>query len=465
MQIVEISVTNLFGIFNHKLNLKIKEGVTIVLGPNGFGKTTMLKMLQAVFNINFKYFSDVHFSEFCIIFESGTKLIVSKSEYSKEEQIEKLVDPAHKQNIFTKKIISLDIRLVEQNDVSCNFILNYPDYNEMVRAIKPQQMGRLLPELFRLGPNMWRNRVTREVLSLEDVFKVYKNELKKRVFNEFEAEEQIDSSLLEFLHNIRVHYIDTKRLNNVPVDLNEDYGENLYSFISTVDLYSENIKSIISDSINEQNKITQNLDRSYPLRLIDKLNEYRYTEEELIKLQKQVETKRNRLINAGLYEDFETDGQALLPKQTDDIVRTVLAVHAQDELEKLQVLDDLLSKIEILRDIINDRFLYKTLIIDKSEGFLFRGASENFISPSDLSSGEQHELVLFYELLFRVQKNSFVLIDEPELSLHVAWQRKFIDDIKRIAKINGFHAVIATHSPSIIDDQWDLAVELVGEDL
>jgi len=41
---------------------------------------------------------------------------------------------------------------------------------------------------------------------------------------------------------------------------------------------------------------------------------------------------------------------------------------------------------------------------------------------TDLSSGEQQEVVMLYELLFCVQPGTLVLIDEPELSLHVVWQ-------------------------------------------
>ena len=55
-----------------------------------------------------------------------------------------------------------------------------------------------------------------------------------------------------------------------------------------------------------------------------------------------------------------------------------------------------------------------------------------------LSSGEQHELVALYDLLFRVPNNAFILIDEPELSLHVAWQEEFLRDLQEIAKLSEF---------------------------
>jgi predicted ATP-binding protein involved in virulence len=89
-------------------------------------------------------------------------------------------------------------------------------------------------------------------------------------------------------------------------------------------------------------------------------------------------------------------------------------------------------------------------------------ATGETLSPTDLSSGEQHELVLLYELLFKVQKNSLVLIDEPELSLHVGWQAQFLKDLQDITKLADLDILMATHSPDIIQDRWDLTVELKG---
>ena len=85
------------------------------------------------------------------------------------------------------------------------------------------------------------------------------------------------------------------------------------------------------------------------------------------------------------------------------------------------------------------------------------------LNPSHLSSGEQHMLVLFSELLFRVESNSLVMIDEPEISLHVTWQKQFLRDLQQVTELASFDVLIATHSPQIVHDRWDdLTVELQG---
>ena len=65
-----------------------------------------------------------------------------------------------------------------------------------------------------------------------------------------------------------------------------------------------------------------------------------------------------------------------------------------------------------------------------------------------------------FDLLFNVPKGALVLIDEPEISLHVVWQLAFIPDVQRIASLSGFRFIVATHSPQIINDAWARAVRL-----
>jgi predicted ATP-dependent endonuclease of OLD family len=62
--------------------------------------------------------------------------------------------------------------------------------------------------------------------------------------------------------------------------------------------------------------------------------------------------------------------------------------------------------------------------------------------------------------LFEVSKDSLILIDEPELSLHVAWQKTFIDSLARIISLNAFDVLLATHSPALVARHFNLAIEL-----
>jgi predicted ATP-binding protein involved in virulence len=155
---------------------------------------------------------------------------------------------------------------------------------------------------------------------------------------------------------------------------------------------------------------------------------------------------------------------ALPTSQEVERKRDAVAAYVADAENKLAVFDDMAAKIELLTGIINDLFLYKRMHIDREKGYVFTSHIRQEIHPGDLSSGEQHQLVLLYELLFQTKPGSLVLIDEPEISLHVAWQERFLDDLMRMAKLSKFDVLVATHSAEIIGEYWDLAVGLRGPD-
>ena len=136
-------------------------------------------------------------------------------------------------------------------------------------------------------------------------------------------------------------------------------------------------------------------------------------------------------------------------------------MYIDDIQKKLAVFSGFLDKLKIFTEILNERrFNFKRIDISKDEGFKFSTEHGKSLALGDLSSGEQQEVVLLYELLFKVNPGTLVLIDEPELSLHVGWQKQFLDDLFKINKLQKIDVIIATHSPQIINEHWDLTVDL-----
>lgn len=138
-----------------------------------------------------------------------------------------------------------------------------------------------------------------------------------------------------------------------------------------------------------------------------------------------------------------------------------LSVYLKDFEQKLGVFDELLEKLELFTNILNERrFTFKSIKVNRTKGFYFETSKGKELELNQLSSGEQHEVVLLYELIFNVKPNVLVLIDEPEISLHITWQKEFLSDLLKITKIQKIQVLIATHSPSIINDRWDLVYNL-----
>ena len=74
-------------------------------------------------------------------------------------------------------------------------------------------------------------------------------------------------------------------------------------------------------------------------------------------------------------------------------------------------------------------------------------------SFDESSSGEKHILYSFTNIFNNISRNSIVLIDEPEISLHPNWQIKYISFLKKVfAEYNSCHFIIASHSHYMVSD-------------
>jgi predicted ATP-binding protein involved in virulence len=60
--------------------------ITIIHGPNGFGKTAMLRLLNGFFNSRYSVFRTIPFSQFQINFNNGDRVEISKNPETPENQ-------------------------------------------------------------------------------------------------------------------------------------------------------------------------------------------------------------------------------------------------------------------------------------------------------------------------------------------------------------------------------------------
>jgi len=362
MKIKEIIVEKLFDTFDHTISLNTSERITLMLGENGFGKTVILEMINALFNKDFFHFQSVLFKRFQIKFEDNIVWEIVKS----DNEIRLFENNALKEPVF-----------VFDND-------------------------KVLPEWF-----------------------------------------------TERVEQINIRLVDTQRLTFSQEATILKYANEL----------AENIKSHLAKSM----ELASKLDSTYPSRLAKNRHQYENISAEQVMVEfQQLDKKRQLFHSVGLLA-LEENTDFL--ESTDKFMIPVLMVYIDDSKQKLQIFDNLAQKLKCFLEIINNRFLYKTMSVDKRQGFIFTSTTTGKQIPAiGLSSGEQHELVLFYELLFKTQDNSLILIDEPEISLHISWLNQFIEDLKEVIKWSGMDILIATHSADIISNHWDLTVELEGID-
>ncbi len=119
-------------------------------------------------------------------------------------------------------------------------------------------------------------------------------------------------------------------------------------------------------------------------------------------------------------------------------------------------LQEIKRRIELLFSVI-DRFFEisgKRIGITGDNKIIFRFSdNDNVIEPEQLSSGEKHLLIIFFRVFLMEDKPYLLLMDEPELSLHIEWQNKLIEAIKTLNP--NCQIILTTHSPSIFADGWE----------
>jgi len=456
MRISRLEVSELFDVFNHRIELNLDRNVTIIIGPNGFGKTKMLEMITAVSRLHLSQLDRIPFRRFSIGFEDGSSL-----------QIEKLIAeiPKKKRGKPTK----LNIKHINQ----AGRVISKADVKS---ALAPKELGIIgewlelyVDSLSRIGRNQWFDHRTEEYLPTEEAFQRYSNVAPYSILPESylpSHPENIPDWLKSLAGSLNVRLINTERLvvTGQKPARRQTPSKQTQPRPSIID-YSERLVQIVKGKLTEYAQKSQALDRSFPARVLAQGNQHTTFDDLQSKLHK-LEKKSEKLVSTGLLDKqaYEASVKPSEFNTLDPSTMRFLAVHAQDIDEKLRIFDDVEKKIDMLESILNRRFKYKTMSINKDDGFVFTTTKGRSIDPSNLSSGEQHEVVLLYNLLFETAANSLILIDEPELSLHVTWQRELIEDLIGIAQLVAVDLLLATHSPQIIGEYSDLAVELKEPD-
>lgn len=122
---------------------------------------------------------------------------------------------------------------------------------------------------------------------------------------------------------------------------------------------------------------------------------------------------------------------------------------------------DAAARASLFKRLLTDKLAFKTPVTDSIDGLYFVDGDGGRLAFTDLSAGEIQITAFYYELLFECPKNALLLIDEPEISMHIVWQLGLIDDLKAILSVLGdARAVVATHSPQILGGHRDLQVDL-----
>lgn len=417
--IKKIEIKKLFGRFNYNIIFKDNK-LSILTGPNGYGKSTILKIIEAFNKLNIAYFNTIDFEEISIILNDNNDRF----------NIRKCTNGIKINNadFHINKKYSKDIVL--DNKYFRNYIFDEERYVYKINKFFDEKYIK------------YQNTDLDKESYIDIILSQYKKSKGKKIkiFN-------VATKLKESVEN--VYFIKEQRL----LRSYNNYDRN--KVINVVEELPEKFKRIVSQLSDVYSQKATKLDSTYPERLF--ATKIGITEEEYKREIKDMEIKFNKIKEYDI-SDISVLSNVRFNKEHSK----ALKIYFEDFNEKYKVYEEYITMFDLYTEILNERLSFKRIKISKEGGFsVYDIDNENkYLSLTELSSGEKQEILLFFELIFDIPKNTLLLIDEPEISLHISWQKKFIDDLLRIIEKKNFKVIIATHSPQIISNHWDRQIDL-----
>ena len=148
------------------------------------------------------------------------------------------------------------------------------------------------------------------------------------------------------------------------------------------------------------------------------------------------------------------------PKGSRDVIAKVLGPYIDSMKARLDALQDVQNSISVFVEGINAFYMDKSVTFNLQKGLLIRTPNGESLKSTMLSSGERQLLLLFCNMIIARQRPSIFIIDEPELSLNVKWQRQLVSSLLAASKGSLMQFVLATHSIELLTRHKEYVVQL-----
>lgn len=438
----KITVNGLFG--NRNYRVSFTDSLNLFFAINGFGKTTILNILDKLFSAkdnsidDLEYFSSL-FTEpldsIAIEFNNGSKILFNKKDGPYIEYKFVNSNDSNKQSsmvidykIFNDQNLSNNDEKQELLNYHHFIIHNYFDdklfYVPLSNKLIDKDFLRLLSvELARQSSNNEGNK-TNSPFEYQNLLKTY-NAFGKKT----DAEE---------LHN---------------------QISNLCKLLNSSNLFSVKI-------LNKQYSV--------------KGNKESYIGGKLFKMLQQMEqdnflvaTFTNPKTNPSILYCHKEEFEKLAPGDDDcnashckyfDINDNEEFITIENIINQLFQLYQSFKEFKTTFEQIYDPNPTRKILLMKKGRIVVQDSNGQELSLDTLSSGEFNIFKVVYRIIFKSYSNNILLIDEPEISLHIAWQYQLMRIVSNVlVRKENMQMLITTHSPFIGSgfENFECKVELL----
>jgi len=452
--IQSINIVRLFGRYSYSFPASGNElkGLNIIYGGNGLGKTTLLNLVFHLFSIgqgktNLDFISKTAFESFKVTLNDSTTISASKDPQlligSVKFKIKIKGEPSQEWEYIPGQqgIISPN-DLPEGLDLSkislrmrgeVKQVLNQRSLLGLMNALEAKTYMLTSDRIF-LGDSTESstvNRITQDRVRLKvsELVVSYRND-----------------AVSEALHS-------TSRWLQEQF-LDSSYGSNG----ATSNVYEDVIVKIATTQYTTKKGIGKGESEKIKEELLKDITDINKKSVEYREL-----GLRRTNVSDLVYETVEncTGNKLVL---VDNVLRPYLA-ELKERQRQIQPINDMIKQfVAAANRFFNDKKLVFN-IISGLKIFVFheKQITEEEIKSEQLSSGEKQLIFILCRVLTARGKTSIFIIDEPEISLNITWQRMLMSTLMELSQKSELQLIIASHSMEIIAQHSDRVVLLEDE--
>jgi predicted ATPase len=410
----DIEIKGFWG--QHTVKTTFHNDVNIFIGLNGTGKTTFMNIMQAVLAVDLEELSNLQF-------ESIT-LRIMKGGSTRKIQVDKNPDDLLEYKSLTYQISRTKYKFpILSEDLHYNRYRSgrlHPKLQREIDELKEQvekMIGLSFLSVYRednVDPDEYRNRrkpiinsVDLKLLRLMNDFTTY----------QLQIESEISSLSTKFQKDVLKSMLFNPDFDNV-------------SITKRIDLDKEGLEDI---KLRLQNAYRD-------LGILDK------------KITEGIELHVSSISQAAeaINKSIENEGESVYVQHVTPLTllrrtKKIISLSTKLQEDKQKIYKPIYDYLNLLKEFVQGKTFTTS---QKSHGGLIVHKAKEAFPIDQLSSGEKQLIILLTEALLQKRKETIFLADEPELSLHISWQRKILPSLNELNP--NAQIIVATHSPEIV---------------